>query len=105
MVKEIMNTVYLQPYSWISHTLGMPEASNSILKKKVKAGTKLGAFLAEVANSYPEFQKMVFNAETSQMSEHVLVILNNKLIQYGEINELILNDQDNITLAPVLFGG
>jgi len=39
------------------------------------------------------------------MSEHVLVILNNKLIQYGEINELVLQDQDNITLAPVLFGG
>jgi hypothetical protein len=105
MAREKMNQVILQPYSWISRTLNMPEASNSILKKKVPAGTKLGAFLAEVAGAYPEFRKMVFNPETCQMSEHVLVILNNKLIQYGEINELVLQDQDNITLAPVLFGG
>jgi hypothetical protein len=100
-----MNTVRLQSYSWISNTLGLAESSSQQLRKKVKEGTTLVALLGELANNYPEFRKMVFNPETNQLSEQVLIILNNRLLQYGEITSIVLKDKDNITLAPVIFGG
>jgi hypothetical protein len=105
MIVETTITVIVQPYSWISNTLEMPDEAGSVINKKVKTGTSLNSLLVELANSYPEFRKMVFDPETGKMSEQALVILNGKLIQYGEINEIILNDKDNVTLAPVIFGG
>jgi molybdopterin converting factor small subunit len=100
-----MNTVRLQSYSWISNTLGIEETSTHQLREKVKEGTTLVAFLAELAGKFPEFRKMVFNPETGQLSEQVLIILNNRLIQYSEIQSIVLKDKDHITLAPVIFGG
>jgi molybdopterin converting factor small subunit len=105
MVKQAMNTVKLQSYSWISNTLGISDNKSNILKKKVKAGSTLGALLTELANSYPEFRKMVFSPDTGKMSDQVLVIINNRLVQYGEIMETKISDKDTIVLAPVIFGG
>jgi hypothetical protein len=104
MVQPV-NTILIQSYSWISNTLGIAETTTHQLKKKVKEGTTLVELLAELANVYPDFRKMVFNPETNQLSEQVLIIFNNRLIQYSEIQSIVLKDKDHVTLAPVIFGG
>jgi sulfur carrier protein ThiS len=100
-----MNTVQLQLYSWTSQTLGMPVCDDCILDKEVKEGTSISDLFTELAMGHPEFRKLVFNPETHEMSDQVLVILNNILLQVSEIAQTKLNNRDIITLAPVLFGG
>ena len=105
MVRQAVLTVNIQAYSWISQTLGLPENSDRIIKVKAKEGSTLDVVFTELAGTYPEFRKNVFDPENGQVSEHVLVILNNKLVQYSEIKTTSLQDQDTITLAPMIFGG
>lgn len=105
MVEKTLINVEVQPYSWISSTLGGSDSVNAALNEEVKAGTSLRTLLIDLANRFPDFRKMVFDPETCKMSEQALVILNGKLVQYSEIDEIILNDKDNVTLAPVIFGG
>jgi sulfur carrier protein ThiS len=105
IAEEFMNTVQLQLYSWTSQTLGMPVCEKSILDKKVKEGTSVSDLFSELAEGHPEFRKLVFDPATLQMGDQVLVILNNTILQASEIPDTKLNNNDVLTLSPVLFGG
>jgi sulfur carrier protein ThiS len=100
-----MNKIRIQLYSWISQTLGMPFAGDCVLDKEVKEGASISDLFSELAGDCPEFRKKVFNPETCEMSDQVLVILNDIFLPTGEIAGTKLNNLDIITLTPVMFGG
>ena len=100
-----MYTVKLQLYSWISSSLGVSERGSNLLKKKVPEGTTLRAFFTELANSHPEFRKLVFDPGTGSMNDEVVIMLNNRLVQFNDTADTKISDKDTITLSPVLIGG
>jgi sulfur carrier protein ThiS len=100
-----MYTIKLQLYSWISSSLGVEEHGGNILKKKVPEGTTLRDLLTELANSNPEFCKLVFDPGTGKMNDEVVIMLNSRLVQFNNTADTKISDKDTITLSPVLVGG
>ncbi len=98
-------TIDLVTYSWISGLLGEESSLGNIVKQEVKSPTTLGGFFAGLAEKYPEFRKYVLDPSTGVMNDEVVIILNNKLVQYSDAKDTPLSDQDTITLSPVLVGG
>ena len=105
MVEQMMYTVRIESYSWISGTMGQRTNRTRKLKKKVPAGATVYDLFSEVAASYPEFRKQVFNPDTGILSEQVMVIMSGKLLQSADLKNTPLNDNDKLVLSPVLVGG
>jgi molybdopterin converting factor small subunit len=105
MVEQALNTVKLQAYSWISTAISDSGAATQTLRKQVKPGITLYELLAELADQFPEFRKQVFNPETGQLSDQVMIIFNSRLVQVDGLKTTIINDKDSIALSPVLVGG
>jgi len=76
-----------------------------ILEKKIGEEATIGDLLADLAVSYTDFRRVVFNPDTGKVSDQVNVVLNNKLLQFPEVTEAKLNDGDSIIILPVYSGG
>ncbi len=76
-----------------------------ILEKEIGEETTIGDLLADLAVSYTDFRKVVFNPDTGKVSDQVNVVLNNNLLQFPEVTEAKLNDGDSIIILPVYAGG
>jgi hypothetical protein len=87
MREQVKNTVKLQTYSWISSVLGMPESSNGVLEKEIEDGATLASIFTELARAYPEFRKLIFDPDKGQLSDQVLVIFNDRLLQLKDLKE------------------
>ncbi len=76
-----------------------------ILEKEIGEEATIGDILTDLAFSYTDFRKVVFNPDTGKVSEQVNVVLNNNLLQFPEVTEAKLNDGDSIIILPVYSGG
>ena len=75
------------------------------LEKEIGKETTIGDLLADLAFSHTDFRKMVFNPDVGKVSDQVIVILNDSLLQLPDVTEAKLNDGDSISLLPVYSGG
>ncbi len=100
-----MGKVRLRIPSSIADTLNEQRSDWFILEKKIGEEATIGDLLAELAVSYTDFRKVVFNPATGKVSDQVNVVLNNKLLQFPEVTEAKLNDGDSIIILPVYSGG
>ena len=76
-----------------------------ILEKKIGEEATIGSLLADLAVSYTDFRKVVFNPDTGKVGDQVNIVLNNNLLQFPEVTEAKLNDGDSIIILPVYAGG
>jgi hypothetical protein len=57
------------------------------------------------ASDYNTFGKLVINPETREISDEIIVILNDNLIQHQDIPKIELNNGDVVKLALMFIGG
>ncbi|MFC1864641.1 MoaD/ThiS family protein [Chloroflexota bacterium] len=76
-----------------------------ILEKEIGEGTTIGDLFSDLAFHYADFRKVVFNPDSGQVSDEVLVVLNDSLLQVPDVTGVKLNDGDNVILLPVYSGG
>ena len=76
-----------------------------LLEKEIGEEATIGDLLADLASSYSDFAKVVFNPDTRKVSDQVNVILNNSLLQFPDVTEAKLSDGDSIIILPVYAGG
>lgn len=100
-----MISIKLQLYSWIASSLGASEQGGSNLTKKIKEGTTFKGLFTELADSNPDFRKLVFDPATGNMNDEVVIMLNGRLTQFSTVADNEIKDKDVITLSPVLIGG
>ena len=100
-----MNTIYLQTRSWITDALGIPGSMPYTVKKEIEAGATLLTVFTDLAGKYPEFKKRVFNPETGQLSDQVMLLFNQALTRFDQVKASPLRDKDAVSLVPVIFGG
>jgi molybdopterin converting factor small subunit len=105
MAEEKTITIKMQLYSWISSTIGEENNAESLVEKKIKAGSTLADFFAGLAETFPRFHDFVYNPDDGSVNDEVVIILNNKLVQFSSSRNTVMQDQDTITLSPVLVGG
>jgi len=75
------------------------------LEKEIGEEATISDLLAELAFSYTDFRKVVFDPDTGEVGDQVNVVLNNNLLQFPEVTEAKLNDGDSIIILPVYSGG
>lgn len=100
-----MAKVQLKMPPWIASMLKAEGSGWFILEKEIGAETTIGALLAELTSSYDGFRQVVFNPDVGQVSEQVLVFLNDKLLPDLEVTQAKLSDGDSIMLLQVFSGG
>ena len=97
--------VLLKIPPWVGIMLNEQGSGWFTLEKEIGEGATIGDLLADLAVSYTDFRKVVFNPDTGKVSDQVNVVLNNNLLQFPEVTEAKLNDGDSIIILPVYSGG
>ena len=76
-----------------------------ILEQEIGEGATIGDLFAALASSYTGFHKVVFDTDGGQVSDKIMVVLNDSLLQCSDVTEARLNDGDSVILLPVYTGG
>jgi len=97
--------VQLKIPPWIASMLNAQGSDWLILEKEIGEETTIGGLLADLTSSYTDFRKVVFNPYVGTVSDQLIVILNNSLLQGPDVTEAKLNDGDSVMLLPVYTGG
>jgi hypothetical protein len=105
MAAETSITIRLETFSWISNSLGMPETGRRQIQRNLKEGANLIDLFQDLAGDFPEFAKQVYDPSKGWTSNEVMIIVNHKLIQASDLARLKLQDNDEVSLSPVLVGG
>ncbi len=100
-----MGKVQLKIPPWVASMLGEQGPGWFTLEREIGEGATIGDLLVELASSYTDFRKVVFNPDIGKVSDQVVVILNDSLLQLPDVTEAKLNDGDSISLLPVYSGG
>ncbi len=100
-----MGKVQLKIPPWVGIMLNEQGSGWFTLEKEIGEEATIGDLLADLAVSYTDFRKMVFNPDVGKVSDQVNVILNDNLLQLPEVTETKLNDGDSIIILPVYSGG
>ena len=53
----------------------------TLFEREIAAGTSLEKLLLELADSYPNFRKMLYNPEAGKPSEQIDIVLNDTFLQ------------------------
>ncbi len=97
--------VQLKLPPWVAIMLNEQGSGWFIFEKEIGEGATIGDLLADLAFSYTDFRKVVFNPNIGKVSDQVIVILNDSLLQLPDVTEAKLNDGDTVSLIPVFSGG
>ena len=100
-----MSKVQLKLPPFFASMLNEPGTDWLIIENEIEDGTTIGDLLEGLASSYPGFRKVVFNPDAGEVSEQVLVVLNDELLQEPDVSESKLNDGDRVILLHVYTGG
>lgn len=98
-------TLTINLYSWMAETLGAEEARKQTARLKLSPGTTVLDLFTDLANRYPKFRETIFNPDTGFFSDQVLVILSGKLVHPDNFANTVIQDNDRLSLSPVLVGG
>ncbi len=97
--------VRLKIPSSIADTLNEQRSDWFILEKEIVEGATMGDLLTDLAFSYADFRKVVFDPDIGKVGDRVLVILNDSLLQIPDVTEVKLSDGDSVIFLPVYAGG
>jgi molybdopterin converting factor small subunit len=80
-----------------------------VLEKDVAEGATIGDLLADLAvdltPKYSSFHDAVFDPDTREVSDQVIIILNENLMQFPYVTDAKLSNGDRVMLAIVFGGG
>ncbi len=100
-----MAQVTLEVLSWLSPRLGAQQAGRTSLQEEVAEGETVRDLLSRLASKYPDFINLVFDSQTGQLTHHVNLVLNSRLIELLQGLDTRLRDGDALLFLPAYSGG
>jgi len=100
-----MAKVKLEVIPWLTDYFGARGASRLVLEEEAAEGEKVRDLLVRLADRYQEFGRLAFDAEKGQLSGHITVICNNRLLELLDGLDTVLKEGDTILLLPAYAGG
>ena len=101
--------IHLEITSALATVLRQENSDRIVIEKKVARGTTIGDLLADLAADlspeYKDFHLRVYNPETGEVSDQVMIILNDTLLQFPHVTNTELSNGDEVMLAVVFGGG
>ena len=100
-----MATVTVKAWVSLSHLFGGEATRQRSVEVEIPDGTTLLAVLRLLAERYPSFGSVMFEAETDEPSDQVTVVVNDQLPEVLEGYETRLHSGDRIILVQAYAGG
>lgn len=75
------------------------------LEPEIGDGATIGELLARLATEHHEFRRAVYDPSAGKVSDEMMVVLNNTLLQPLDVMGTKLEEGDSIMLFPVYSGG
>lgn len=100
-----MAKVKIEVFPWLSGTFGSRRSDRLVLEEEVGDGTTMGLLLRKLAADHKEFGDITFDQDTQDLSGHISVILNGRLLELAGGLEASLKDGDSLLLLPAFDGG
>ncbi|MFC1896988.1 MoaD/ThiS family protein [Chloroflexota bacterium] len=100
-----MSKVQLNIPPWVGIILDENTSTWFNLEKEIGEETTIDSLLTDLAFSYPDFRKTVFNPDVGKVSDQVNIVLNDNLLHSTDLTDTKLNDGDSITILPAYAGG
>jgi hypothetical protein len=76
-----------------------------VLEKETEKWATIGDLLSDIALDNTNFRKIVFDPHIGKVSDEVMVVLNDNLLQLSDITEIKLKDGDTVFLLPMIAQG
>ena len=76
-----------------------------ISEREIGEGATMGDLLTDLAFTYADFRKVIFDPDIREVSDRILIFLNDSLLQVTNITEAKLKDRDSVIFMPVYTGG
>ena len=76
-----------------------------VLEKETEKWATIGDLLSDLAPDNTNFRKVVFDPQIGKLSDEVMVVLNDNLLQLSDITEVKLKDGDKVYLLPMIAQG
>jgi sulfur carrier protein ThiS len=90
---------------WAARMWGSNAPGWIILEKEIGKGFTLGDLLNDLVTRHAYLQKVVFDQSTGAVSDQIMVILNDSLVQDRDVAKCELKEGDSVTLLPLYAGG
>ena len=100
-----MGRIRLKLPSWVAVMLDAKASGWLTLEKEIEEDTTISDLLSDLVVTYPGFRQAVFNPDTGHLNDQINVVLNDKLLNFREVTEKKLIDDDTIVLLPIYYGG
>ena len=99
-----MPIVKVKAMFWAAQALGA-KGESLILDEEVVEGSSVAFLLEGLASRNLRFAKTVFDPKARHLSEHVVLILNDRHLDLLEGLDTRLEDGDTLLLLPAFSGG
>ncbi|MBI2857911.1 MAG: MoaD/ThiS family protein [Chloroflexi bacterium] len=100
-----MGKVRLEIPDWMAKMLGKRGPGSMMIEKEFAEGETIGSLLGELAQQYPNFRNAVYNPDLGEVSDQLVFVVNETLLQCQDVTAVKLKDGDRITLLPQFAGG
>ncbi|MBI2906903.1 MAG: MoaD/ThiS family protein [Chloroflexi bacterium] len=100
-----MAKVKVEVFPWLSGTFGSRRSDRLVFEEDVASGATMGLLLRKLAADHKEFDEITFDRETRDLSGHISVILNGRLLELAGGLEAELKEGDSVLLLPAFDGG
>lgn len=100
-----MASVKIEIYPWLSSAFGSKRPERLVLNQEIAEDETMGSLLKRLADAHKEFATLAFDERVGDLSGHVSIIINGRLMELAGGLEAKLKDEDLILLLPAFDGG
>lgn len=100
-----MSKVRVEVVPWLPSVFGVKQSGRLILEEEVRDGGTVRALVKGLGEKYPEFGKLAFNPETQELTGHVNVVVNDRLLELLDGIDTVVKEGDTVILIPAYAGG
>lgn len=100
-----MPTVRLEVVSWLTRAFDSTESTRLVREERVEAGSTVRDLFDRLAAENPVFAEYVFDREKQEITGHVSVIFNDRILELLNGLDTETKDGDTVTLIPAFAGG
>ncbi|MFC2004698.1 MoaD/ThiS family protein [Chloroflexota bacterium] len=100
-----MGRIQLEILPWISDVLDGQGAGRLVLEKTIEEGATIGDVIRKLAREHQAFSDTIFDTKTDKLSSHVMIVLNDRVMEALKGLDTNIKDGDIIKLLPVIAGG
>ena len=100
-----MNKVRVEIVPWLPTVFGSKQSGRLILQEELPEGGTVRDLIKRLGEMYPEFGKLAFNPETQDLTTHVNVVMNDRLLELLDGINTVVEEGDTVILLPAYAGG